>query len=401
MHDVVVVGGGLVGLATAAARLRRHPGESVVVLEKEDHVAAHQSGRNSGVVHSGLYYRPGSLRARLCRAGNASVVDLAKRDGVAVAVTGKLVVATTGAEVPALADLAQRGRRNGLEVERLGPAGAADHEPHVRCLAALWVPSTGVVDFAGVARSLASEVVAGGGEVRTSAPVVGLRRDGDLTVVSTTAAELRCRLLVTCAGLHADRLARMDGVDPPVRTVPFRGEYFDLRPPAQDLVRGLVYPVPDPAFPFLGVHLTRGVDGRVHAGPNAVLALSREGYRRRDLDLPEVAGLLRDSGVRRLARTHLRTGAAEVARSLLRGLFVRDLRRLVPSITGADLEPAPAGVRAQAVARDGTLVDDFMLLSRPGAVHVLNAPSPAATACLEIGEEIARRLDACGDGPPR
>ncbi len=390
--DVAVVGGGIVGLATAHALVRSAPSRSVVVLDKEPGLARHQTGRNSGVVHSGLYYRPGSLKARMCLAGNRSMVDFARRHDVPVAVTGKLVVATRISELDGLAALERRGRDHGLAVRRLGPREAAELEPHLRCVAALHVPTTGVVDFVAVSERLAQLVREAGGEIRTGARVTAVRASGGVQRITTTAGDVEARRVVNCAGLQSDRVAGLAGAAPPARIVPFRGEYLELRPSARHLVRGLIYPVPDPDFPFLGVHLTRGVDGGVHAGPNAVLALAREGYRRRDVVPADVWDTLSYRGFRSLAGRHARQGAAEVLRSLWRPAFVRSLQAMVPELSAEDLVAAPAGVRAQAVAPDGALVDDFLLVDGPGALHVLNAPSPAATSSLEIGAEIARRL---------
>jgi L-2-hydroxyglutarate oxidase len=391
VFDVAVVGGGIVGLATAHAVASA--GRRVVVLDKEPAVARHQTGRNSGVVHSGIYYPPGSLKAQLCLAGSRSIVEFAREHGIAVEVTGKLIVATSADELPRLDALHERGRSHGLAVRKLSGGEAREHEPHVAALAAVHVPTTGIIDYVAVCRRLAELVVAAGGEVRTGTEVRAVGRDGDAQRVSTTAGEVRARQVVNCAGLHSDRVARTAGLVPPARIVPFRGEYFELRPEARHLVRGLVYPVPDPDFPFLGVHLTRGVDGSVHAGPNAVLALAREGYRWRDVSLRDLGEELREPGLRHLARRHLRQGAAEVLRSLWRPMFLRSLQRLVPALTAADLVRAPSGVRAQALRPDGSLVDDFLLVEAPGQLHVLNAPSPAATSSLEIGRTVAGRLD--------
>ncbi|MFK4866330.1 L-2-hydroxyglutarate oxidase [Streptomyces sp. CSMPJR101] len=386
--DVLVVGGGIVGLATAYAVTRAAPGTRVTVLEKEPGPARHQTGRNSGVIHSGVYYRPGSLKARYAVGGAAEMVKFCAEYGVAHAVTGKLIVATGREELPRLHALAQRGRENGIAVRELGAAQIADHEPEVRGLAALHVPTTGVCDFTGVARRLAE---ASGAEIRYGAHVERVDRRPSLGVaVRTTRGDVvRGRVLVNCAGLHCDELARLTGDDPEARIVPFRGEYYTLRRP--ELVRGLVYPVPDPAFPFLGVHLTRGIDDGVHIGPNAVPALAREGYGWGVVRPRELGTTLAWPGAWRMARRHWRYGAGELRRSLSKAAFTDAVRRLLPAVEPEDLEPAAAGVRAQAVLRDGSLVDDFLIREGPRAVHVLNAPSPAATASLPIGREVARR----------
>ncbi|KAB2973542.1 L-2-hydroxyglutarate oxidase [Streptomyces sp. SS1-1] len=386
--DVLVVGGGIVGLATAYAVTRAAPGTRVTVLEKEPGPARHQTGRNSGVIHSGVYYRPGSLKARYAVGGAAEMVKFCAEYGVAHAVTGKLIVATGREELPRLHALAQRGRENGIAVRELGAAQITEHEPEVRGLAALHVPTTGVCDFAGVARRLAE---ASGAEIRYGARVERVDRRPSLGVAVRTARGdvVRGRVLVNCAGLHCDEVARLTGDDPEARIVPFRGEYYTLKRP--ELVRGLVYPVPDPAFPFLGVHLTRGIDDSVHIGPNAVPALAREGYRWGVVRPREVGTTLAWPGAWRMARRHWRYGAGELRRSLSKAAFTDAVRRLLPAVEPGDLVPAAAGVRAQAVLRDGSLVDDFLIREGPRAVHVLNAPSPAATASLPIGREVARR----------
>jgi L-2-hydroxyglutarate oxidase len=392
--DVLVVGGGIVGLSTAYAITRAAPGTAVTVLEKEPGPARHQTGRNSGVIHSGIYYRPGSLKARYAVRGAAEMVKFCAEYGIAHAVTGKLIVATEREELPRLHALVQRGRENGIPVRELGPAQFGEYEPEVRGLAAIHVGTTGVCDFAGVARQLAR---ASGTEIRYGSRVVRIDRRPERGVAVLTAGGdvVRARVLVNCAGLHCDEVARLTGDEPGVRIVPFRGEYYELARP--ELVRGLVYPVPDPAFPFLGVHLTRGIDGGVHIGPNAVPALAREGYGWGVVRPRELAGTLAWPGSWAIARRHWRYGAGELHRSLSKGAFLQAVRRLLPAVGADDLVRAPAGVRAQAVLRDGTLVDDFLIREGARAVHVLNAPSPAATASLPIGREIGRRvLDMLG-----
>ncbi|WP_437064970.1 L-2-hydroxyglutarate oxidase [Streptomyces sp. enrichment culture] len=387
--DVLVIGGGIVGLSTAYAITRRAPGTQVMVLEKEPGPARHQTGRNSGVIHSGIYYRPGSLKARYAVRGAAELVKFCAEYDIAHAVTGKLIVATDRAELPRLHALVQRGRENGIPVRELGAAQIAEYEPEVRGLAAIHVGTTGICDFVGVAHRLAA---ASGAELRYGAEVVRVDRRPELGVAVETAdgAVVRARVLVNCAGLRCDEVARLTGDDPEMRIIPFRGEYYDLRRP--ELVNGLVYPVPDPAFPFLGVHLTRGIDGTVHIGPNAVPALAREGYGWGVVRPRELGGTLAWPGAWQLARRHWRYGAGELRRSVSKGAFTEAVRRLLPSVTEADLAPSAAGVRAQAVLRDGTLVDDFLIREGARAVHVLNAPSPAATASLPIGREVARRV---------
>ena len=389
--EVVVVGGGIVGLSTAYAISTAAPGVSVIVLEKETGLAAHQTGHNSGVIHSGLYYPPGSLKAKYAVEGSREMVDFCREHGLPHEVTGKLVVATDSAELPRLHALAQRGREHGLPIRELGAAGIAEFEPRVAGIAALHVGSTGICDYPAVAEAYAK---LSGAEVRTGSAVVGIARDRAGVTVSTTLAEVRAEVLVNCAGLQSDRIARLAGDEPTVRIVPFRGEYFELAPRARELVRGLVYPVPDPAFPFLGVHLTRDLHGGVHVGPNAVPALAREGYDWRTVSGRDLAETLGWPGAWRLGAKHWRAEAVELRRSLSKRAFAREVRRLLPDCRDSDLLPATAGVRAQAVGRDGALVDDFVFGEGPRSVHVLNAPSPAATASPAIGREVARRAVA-------
>lgn len=399
MTDVVVAGAGIVGLATAYELTRR--GHRVTVLDKERDVAAHQTGHNSGVIHSGLYYVPGSLKATLGVAGATSMRDFAAEHGVAVHICGKLVVATTRAQVPALLRLLGRGRANGVPVTLISPEQAREYEPHVRCVAALRVETTGIVDFVGVCRVLARLIEQGGGQVRLGTEIVGVDGRFDAVTVSTVGggsgsgpAEIRAEQFVNCGGLHSDRLARLAGLDPAVRIIPFRGEYFELAAEQEHLVRGLIYPVPDPTLPFLGVHLTRMVGGGVHAGPNAVLALAREGYTWGDVRGRDVTDSLAWPGLWHLGKRYWRTGIGEVARSLSQKRFLASLRELVPELPDGCLRPSHAGVRAQALHRDGRLVDDFSYERAIRQVHVLNAPSPAATASLEIGRRIADEVQA-------
>ncbi|MGW2015983.1 L-2-hydroxyglutarate oxidase [Streptomyces sp. NPDC001927] len=385
--DVLVIGGGIVGLSTAYALTRAAPGTRVTVLEKEHGPARHQTGRNSGVIHSGIYYRPGSLKARFAVKGAAEMVKFCAEYGLPYEVTGKLIVATGRDELPRLHALVQRGRENGIPVRELGPAQIAEYEPNVRGLAAIHVGTTGICDYGAVAEQLAE---ASGARILYGSEVTTVdRRPWGVAVRTAAGTVVRGRVLVNCAGLQCDRVARLAGDDPEMRIVPFRGEYYELADPS--LIRGLVYPVPDPAFPFLGVHLTRGVDGGVHVGPNAVPALAREGYDWSVVRPGDLAGTLAWPGSWQIAREHWRYGAGELRRSLSKRAFTKAVRRLLPSVEETDLRRAPAGVRAQAVLRDGTLVDDFLIREAHRTVHVLNAPSPAATASLPIGREVARR----------
>lgn len=404
-EDILVVGAGIIGLSTAYALTRASPGIRVTVLEKEPGPARHQTGRNSGVVHSGIYYRPGSLKAQYALTGSAEIGKFCAEHGIPHETTGKLIVATAQAELPRLHALVQRGREHGIAVRELGPAQIAEYEPKVAGLAAIHVASTGICDFREVAAALARLAQDAGCRIRYGERVrtIERRADGLVAVRGTDAEgrpcpEIRTRVLVNCAGLHSDRIAELAGDDPGMRIVPFRGEFYELIPVRRGLVRGLVYPVPDPDFPFLGVHLTRDVHGGVHVGPNAVPALAREGYRRGTVRLRDLAATARFPGTWRIARRHWRQEAGEIHRSLSKRAFTADARRLLPALRPGDLVPAPAGVRAQAVLPDGTLVDDFLFAGSAPFVHVLNAPSPAATASLPIGREVARRaLEALRD----
>jgi L-2-hydroxyglutarate oxidase LhgO len=390
---VVIVGGGILGLATAREAQRADPEAVVTVLEKEPHVALHQSSHNSGVVHAGLYYVPGSLKARLCRRGVALLRDFCQSRGLPYEACGKLVVAVEPGELGRLHALGERAEANGVAGLRLLPAHELSRvEPYVRGLEALHSPETAIADFGAISRALAEEVTAGGGEVRTSAPVARVRREGGAVRVELTAGGvLAADRAIVCAGLHADRLARASGESADPRIVPFRGEYWKLDPAQNGLLRGLVYPVPDPALPFLGVHLTRKLDGSIWLGPNALLALAREGYSRRVLSPRDVLDSLRWPGTWRMMRRHWRVGAVELRRSLNRSLVLREARRYVPALGHAPLTPAPAGVRAQAIGLDGSLLDDFRLSDPGPVVWVRNAPSPGATSALSIAEELVAR----------
>ncbi|HJQ83106.1 MAG TPA: L-2-hydroxyglutarate oxidase [Candidatus Binatia bacterium] len=396
-YDVAVVGGGIVGTATAMA-LARTTRAAVVILEAEDRLASHQSGRNSGVIHSGLYYRPGSLKARYCVEGREAMYRFCAERGIAHERCGKVVIATHDAELPALAELERRGAANGLEgIRRLDPTAIRAHEPAAVGIAGLLVPQTGIVDYPAVTRAFADDVVAAGGEVLTRARVAGVRREGGGLVVETARGPIQCRRLVNCAGLQSDRIARLCGVEPGVRIVPFRGDYYELVPARHALVRNLIYPVPDPALPFLGVHFTRMIHGGIEAGPNAVLALRREGYRPWSFSPRDALEIAAWGGTWRMARRFWRTGAGEFYRALSKGAFVRALRRLVPALRPEDVRRRGAGVRAQAVEPSGALVDDFRIVGDAHTIHVVNAPSPAATASIVIGREIARQVTEAFD----
>ena len=392
--NVCVVGGGLVGLATAFRMLEERPGLRLTVLEQESELAVHQSGHNSGVIHAGLYYPPGSLKAALCREGKAALESFCAQHDIPFQRVGKLVMAVTGEELPRLEELHQRAAANevpGLEV--VGPERIREIEPHVVGIRALWSPSTGIVDFRRVAMALADEVRARGGEILTGRRVTAIERRRGALILATRAGEVVAGSVIACAGLWADRVAALTGDagrEAP-RIVPFRGDYYTLSPDARQLVRGLIYPVPDPHFPFLGVHFTRRIDGEVWAGPNAVLALARRGYRRRDVSIPDLAGTLLFPGFLRLAGRYMRTGLAEMWRDVSKRAFVRELRRYVPELRSEQLRFGPSGVRAQALRRDGSLVEDFDLAGSGRVLHVRNAPSPAATASLAIGRVLTER----------
>ncbi len=389
---VVIVGGGIVGLSTALAVARQYPSVKPIVLEKEDALARHQTGHNSGVIHSGIYYRPGSLKADLTVRGARALVEFAREHGIAHEICGKVVVATDASELPRLEELHRRAVANAVpDVEMIGPEQLGEIEPHAAGVRALRVGSTGIIDYVGVANRYAELIVAAGGEIHRGARVTALRRDAAGWIAETTTGEHRGDHLINCAGLHSDVVASIAGCRPQVRIVPFRGEYYELAANRRSLVRNLIYPVPDPAFPFLGVHFTRMVDGGVEAGPNAVLSLKREGYGKTDFDPGEAWATLSYPGFWKLAFRYWRTGAGEVHRSFSKRAFVAALRKLMPEIEESDLAPGGAGVRAQAVAADGGLLDDFAIETLGGAVHVLNAPSPAATASLPIGEAVAAR----------
>lgn len=389
---LLVIGGGIVGLATAQCFAERFPERRVVVLEKEDGVGRHQSGHNSGVLHSGIYYRPGSLKASSCRRGKRMMEKFCAQEGIPFETCGKVVVAVDESELPRLATLEERARANGVACEAIGPERLREIEPEAAGVRALHVPETGIVDYSAVCARLAQRIVERGGEVVTGARALDVAaRSGEVTV-RTTAGDFTGAALVNCAGLHADRVLARTGLARPARIVPFRGEYYELAPERRGLVRNLIYPVPDPSFPFLGVHFTRRIGGGIECGPNAVLAFAREGYTKACVNPVDLWDTLSYRGFWRLAARHWRTGTAEMWRSLSRAAFARALRRLVPALRPEDLSPAPAGVRAQALGPDGELVDDFLLRVDGRAVHVCNAPSPAATSSLSIGEAIVEQI---------
>ncbi len=390
--DIVVVGGGIVGVATAERASAQFPSQKVVLLEKEPTLAFHQTGRNSGVIHSGIYYKPGSLKAQLCRDGRKALLAFCKARGLPFELCGKVIVATSDDELPRLNTLFERGIQNGLKVELIGPEGLRDLEPDAAGIKAVRVPEAGIVDYKSVTDSLARVFKERGGEILLGTRAERLTANGSDVHITTNRGMITARLAVNCAGLHSDRVCESSGVVAPAKIIPFRGEYYEVASPARALCRNLIYPVPDPRFPFLGVHFTRMIGGGIECGPNAVLAFAREGYRRSDVNLRDLAETLFYRGFQKLAAKHWRMGLSEWHRSLSKSAFVDSLQKLVPRIRPEDLVPGQAGVRAQAVTLDGNLVDDFLIQSHGRVLHVLNAPSPAATASLAIAEHIVNLL---------
>jgi L-2-hydroxyglutarate oxidase LhgO len=395
--DLTVIGGGIVGLATAMEIGRAHPNLKLLVLEKEGRLATHQTGHNSGVIHAGIYYKPGSLKAQTCGAGRRVLLDFCDRKGIRYQLCGKVIVATQREEIPGLEELFRRGTANGVPgLEMIGPERLREIEPYANGIQAVYSPATGIIDFTQVAQAYATTVQEQGGQILTSCEAKDILQREDGLVIETSAGEFRSQYLINCAGLFSDKLARMMArKDKPeirgeedIRIIPFRGEYYTITSERRYLVRGLIYPVPDPRFPFLGVHFTRTVHGEVEAGPNAVLAMAREGYRKSDINAREAWQILSYRGLWSLAGKYWKTGLGEIYRSFSKQAFVRALQRLVPAVTAEDLAPGGAGVRAQAVSTSGALIDDFVIRQTGNAIHVLNAPSPGATASLAIGKKI-------------
>jgi L-2-hydroxyglutarate oxidase len=393
MYDIAIIGGGIVGLATGLALRERHPRARLLLVEKEPGWAAHQSGRNSGVIHSGIYYRPGSLKARLSRSGNRSLVAFCREHELPHEICGKVIVAAEQNELGRLDEFYRRGLANGLQIEKIGPERLRDMEPHAEGLAAIRVPDTGIADYRRVSETMARLLKERGCDLRLNTRINRLLADRSPMVLESDQDAFEARLLINCAGLYSDRVARLGGVEARMKIIPFRGEYYRLKPEKRHLVKNLVYPVPDPEFPFLGVHFTRMIDGEVHAGPNAMLAFKREGYAKGDFDPRDLGEVLTYPAFWKLAARHWREGAREMIRSFSKAAFVRGLQRLVPEITTDDIVPSTAGIRAQALMDDGQLSDDFVIVPGPGSLHVCNAPSPAATASLEIGRAVAERAD--------
>ena len=394
MHkaDLAIVGGGIVGLATAYRYIERYPDRKVVVLEKESRVAAHQTGNNSGVLHSGIYYKPGTLRATNCRAGKLAMQEFCEQNDVPFDLCGKVIVAVNESELPRLQKIYEHGRQNGVECEVIGQDRLREIEPHSAGIQAVHVPEAGIVDYRKVCETLAERVAAADGQVTLNAKVVGINQSTDRVVLISTAGDVEVSHVVNCTGLYSDRITKLSDTAIDSKIVPFRGEYFDLKPEARHLCRGLIYPVPNPAFPFLGVHFTKTINGGVECGPNAVLAFAREGYRKTDINLRDLFESLTYPGFLRLAAGNWKTGMGEMWRSFSKAAFVKALRVLMPEIRAEHLTAAPAGVRAQALARDGSLIKDFQFIDNGRIVNVCNTPSPAATASLNIGKLVVDRL---------
>ncbi|MBW4445678.1 MAG: L-2-hydroxyglutarate oxidase [Spirirestis rafaelensis WJT71-NPBG6] len=392
MYDFAIIGGGIVGLSTAMALGKRYPNAQILVLEKESKWAFHQTGNNSGVIHSGIYYKPGSFKAKFCRDGSRSMVEFCQEHEIDYEVCGKVIVATDEQELPRLENLYKRGLENGLEVKRISAEEVKEIEPHVTSVAGIRVSSTGIANYKQVCLKYAELIEKQGGELRLNTKVEKISRSGKNQVLETNNGTFETRFVINCAGLHSDRVAKLAQVDPQAKIVPFRGEYYELTPEKRYLVKTLIYPVPNPDFPFLGVHFTRMIDGSVHAGPNAVLSLKREGYKKTDFDLRDFAEVMTYPGFWKLAAKHADEGIQEIIRSFSKAAFTRSLQKLIPEVRSQDLVPCHAGVRAQALMNDGKLVDDFLIVQDQNSVHVCNAPSPAATSSLEIGKSIVAQI---------
>ncbi|BAU29084.1 L-2-hydroxyglutarate oxidase [Aneurinibacillus soli] len=394
MFDFAIVGGGIVGLSTGMALTKRFPNAKIVMIEKEKDWAQHQTGHNSGVIHSGIYYKPGSFKARFAREGNEAMVRFCQEHGIKHEMCGKVIVATEPEELPLMDNLYKRGLENELNVSKISVEELKEIEPHVRGLGAIRVSSCGIADYVGVARTFARIIQEGGGELRLGTEVQRIDERADGVTITTNNGTFQSRYVINCAGLHSDRVAKMSGKDPGMKIVPFRGEYYELVPEKKHLVKHLIYPVPNPDFPFLGVHFTRMINGDVHAGPNAVLSFKREGYTKSDFDLKDLAEVLTYPGFWKMAMPNMKEGMKEIVRSFSKQAFLASLQRLMPELTEKDIVPTHAGVRAQALKPDGNMVDDFAIFPGEKSMHVCNAPSPAATASIKIGESIVENLPA-------
>ena len=392
MYDFAIIGGGIVGLATGMALVEKYPHARLVVLEKESSLAYHQTGHNSGVIHSGIYYKPGSLKAKLCREGSQSIVEFCQKYNIAHEVCGKVIVATQEKELPLLENLYQRGLENNLKVAKITAEQVKEIEPYVTCLAGIQVFTTGIVDYRQVCQKYGELIQSQGGEICLGTKVEKILATDNSQILETNKGNFETKFTINCAGLYSDRIAQLGNANPEAKIIPFRGEYYELLPEKRYLVKGLIYPVPNPAFPFLGVHFTRMIDGSVHAGPNAVLSLKREGYKKTDFDLRDFSEIITYPGLWKLAAKYADEGIQEIIRSFSKAAFVRSLQQLIPEVQAEDVVPAGAGVRAQALMNDGKLVDDFLIVEGKNNLHVCNAPSPAATSSIEIGRAIAQKV---------
>lgn len=394
MYDFIIIGSGIVGLSVGMTLAQQHPNFRIAILEKEGSLAYHQTGHNSGVIHSGIYYKPGSFKAKFCREGRDSMVQFCQEHNIAHDICGKVIIATQPQELPLLDNLCQRGVENGIKVAKLNAEEVKDIEPHVSCLAGIKVFSTGIVDYKQVCQKYAELFKIQGGEIHFNTKVEQISDTTEGTAIETKNGNFQTRFLINCAGLYSDRISKLSGVDPQAQIIPFRGEYYELKPEKRYLVKHLIYPVPNPNFPFLGVHFTRMIDHNIHAGPNAVLSFKREGYRKTDFDFQDFAEVMTYPAFWKLAAKHADEGLREIVRSLSKAAFVRSLQRLIPEIQAEDLVVSAAGVRAQALREDGQLVDDFLIVKGHNSIQVCNAPSPAATSSLEIGKAIAAQLSS-------
>jgi L-2-hydroxyglutarate oxidase len=392
MYDFAIIGGGIVGLSTAMALGSRYPDARILVLEKESQWAFHQTGNNSGVIHSGVYYKPGSFKAKFCRDGSRSMVEFCQKHNIDHDICGKVIVATDDTELPGLEKLYQRGLENGIEVKRISPEEVREIEPYVSCVGAIRVFSTGIVNYKQVCLKYAELINNQGGDLRLNTKVMEISRSGTNHILETNQGSFETKFVINCAGLHSDRIAKLGKANPEAKIVPFRGEYYELTPEKRYLVKTLIYPVPNPEFPFLGVHFTRMIDNSVHAGPNAVLSFKREGYKKTDFNLKDFTEVITYPGFWKLAAKHADEGIKEIIRSFSKAAFVRSLQKLIPEVQAEDLVPTHAGVRAQALMNNGSLVDDFLIIQGENSVHVCNAPSPAATSSLEIGKAVVNQI---------
>ncbi|UTR11938.1 L-2-hydroxyglutarate oxidase [Evansella sp. LMS18] len=396
MYDYTIIGGGIVGLSVGMALYERFPDAKVAVIEKENQLAAHQTGRNSGVIHSGIYYKPGSFKAKFARKGSQSMTEFCRTHDIEHDICGKVIVATTQEELPLMDNLYERGLQNGLAIRKIDMGELKEIEPHVNGLGAIHVPMAGIVNYAQVSEAFANIIQKNGGEIKLGEKVENITETDDGAVIETNNGTIRTKMLINCAGLHSDRIARLTGYHTDMSIVPFRGEYFKLKPEKRGLVKNLIYPVPNPKFPFLGVHFTRMIGGEVDAGPNAVLSFKREGYKKSDFNMQDFTEVMRYPGFWKLASKYMKEGMDEMVRSVSKKMFVKSLQNLIPEITEDDLVPGPAGVRAQALKADGGLVDDFHIIQGKRSIHVCNAPSPAATASIEIGKYVVEKAALSG-----